>query len=393
MTPRESIPTKHEVLEWARVVRGYTPTKAAHELGISEAELEALEHGDMAPSNALFQKMLRVYAQTESILLLPSPPHTDPLPHDYRSVGRATTGSPMPETLMAIREARRIQHFITDLLEEEPEFIRHAQFRQATISEDAEAVAAAERARFGVSPDTQRSWGSHAEAFREWRSRMLDLGILVVLKDMPWEDCRGVSLGDQGLVPMVVVTSEDKDTARNFTLFHEYAHFLLGEPATCLQASDPSQSGQTEDWCNRFAAAFLVPGADLRQLIERRFPVLQADDWTPWHVMMIASGYHVSRLAMSRRLKELDITPFYDANKDELYRYDFQMKKRPPQREGGPPQAVLKLSELGVDTTLLVLDAVRGRLVDMADAARAIGLGVDQLGDLEARARQGRREA
>jgi len=385
--PREPIPAKSDVLRWARHVRGYNRQDAARELGITDDQLAAIERG-APPTSAIFGKMLRVYAQTESILLLPSPPETDPLPHDYRAVGRAPS-SPTPETLMAIREARRVQHFVGDLLEEEPEFIRHAQFSPAAASSDAEAVAEAERARFGVTPETQRSWGSHAVAFREWRSRMLDLGILVLLKSMPWEDCRGVSLGDQGLVPMVVVNSEDKDAARNFTLFHEYAHFLLGEPATCLQAHDPTPQGQIEDWCSRFAAAFLVPAEDLRGLVQRRFPALQAADWKLGHITRVASDYHVSRLAMARRLKELGITPFYDANRLQLYQFDHR-SKRPQKEAGGPSLTVVRLSEIGIDTALLVLDAVRGRLADAAEAARAIGLSVDQLGDLETRARQGR---
>ena len=60
-------------------------------------------------------------------------------------------------------------------------------------------------------------------------------GVFVLLKKMTWDDARGICLADNGEVPMIIVNDDDNEGARCFTPFHEYAHFLRGQTATCLE--------------------------------------------------------------------------------------------------------------------------------------------------------------
>jgi transcriptional regulator with XRE-family HTH domain len=123
--PREqTVPAEAKVMRWARETRGYSLRRAAQELGIPQSRLEAIENDRQPVSATVFRKMISVYQQVESVLLLPEIPETDPLPEDYRTVG-GVPRVPRPETLLAFREVRRIQRYVSELLTDDPELMLH----------------------------------------------------------------------------------------------------------------------------------------------------------------------------------------------------------------------------------------------------------------------------
>jgi Zn-dependent peptidase ImmA (M78 family) len=385
---QQTIPARSEVLRWAREASGYTQSEAAGLLGLREAELAAIESGDMPVASAVFQRMMNVYHQVESVLLLPYPPPTDPLPADYRTVGIAPA-SLTPETLLVIREARRIQHYVSDLVEEEKELFPRPEIPGASLSDNPERVADGERERFGITVHMQQRWERNEEAFDRWRARTQELGVLVLLKKMQWEDCRGLSLWNQELVPVIVVNSEDAHSARIFTLFHEYAHLLLRESGVCVTEPTLTHRGQVERWCNSFAANFLVPSDDLRRVVENRFPSMRSADWTMKDIQRLATTFRVSRYVMARRLKELGISDFLDTNIHELRRFDKKPTRERTQPGGVRPE-VQRLSEVGTGVASVVMDAWKQRLIDAGDAADILNLRTEDLGRFEERAERKR---
>lgn len=381
--PREPqpIPAKGSVLRWARNTRGYSVTEAARRLGIHGQELNDIENERKPITAALFRKMITLYQRVESDLLLPFPPDTDSLPQDYRTIGGAPTLL-SPDTLLAIREARRIQHYVTELVEEQPELIAHANITRATMfpeRSEPEQLAAQERLRFRTPIETQRLWGSYEEAFRHWREQAQDLGILVLIKKMPWEDCRGLSLWEENLIPTIVVNPEDALSARIFTLFHEYAHLMLSETSVCVQVDDQTPKGLVERWCNSFAASFLMPEADLKQSVARRFSRRTYETWTLNAIGLLAAEYRVSRVAMARRLREVGISNYYDTNRSELYRLDKRKKTAGGGGGGGRKTEVERLTEVGTATASVILDAVNQNITDVTEAADVLELRLDQL--------------
>ena len=378
----QTIPAKREVLRWARDASGYTRGEAARLLGLGEAELAAIESGDLPVTSAVFQRMIRLYHQVESVLLLPYPPEIDPLPQDYRTVGIAPA-TMTPQTLLVIREARRIQHYVSDLVEEDRELFPRAEITSASLSDDPARIANKEREGFGVTVEMQQRWERY-EAFDRWRVRTQESGILVILKKMPWEDCRGLSLWDQQLVPVIVVNSQDTHNARIFTLFHEYAHLILRESGVCITEPTLTHKGQVERWCNSFAANFLVPAQDLRGAVEASFPSLRPADWAMREVQRLATSFRVSRYVMARRLKELDITDFYDTHIHELRQFD-RRRERERKQLGGVRPEVLRLSEVGIGVAFVLLDAWKGRLIDAGEAADILNLRTEDLGRFEER--------
>ncbi|HTE86869.1 MAG TPA: ImmA/IrrE family metallo-endopeptidase [Dehalococcoidia bacterium] len=272
---------------------------------------------------------------------------------------------------------------MTELLEEDARLFPTAEIPRATLDEEPERIGERERLTFGVTWEQQWRWRPN-DSFRHWRSVLQQLGILVIVKRMPWEKCRGVSLYDQGLVPTIVINSEDADNARSFTLFHEYGHLLLREPGKCIP-SPASDALQVEKWANRFAAAFLILASDLRAYIARRPPGGDLNDLTLQEIRRMATDFRVSRYVMARRLEELSFSNFYQRSKAALYAFD----KRPaPSRKGGgaPSPEVSKVAELGSGTSMVIVNAVRNQLIDRTEAADALDLKVSQLAGFEARA-------
>ena len=111
-----SLPVTPAVLRWARAVAHLSQRDAAKQLGITVAELEQLENGQLSVSSKLYPKLLKVYRQTESAMLRPEPPALDAIPRDFRMVRR--DGNRRPDldrsTIEMIREVRRVQHSVSD---------------------------------------------------------------------------------------------------------------------------------------------------------------------------------------------------------------------------------------------------------------------------------------
>ena len=379
----QTIPAKGEILRWARLTAGFNASDAARRLGLTLTDLTAIEDGEQGVTSRIFHAMMGLYKQVESVLLLPQVPKRDPLPEDFRTSGSAPL-SLSPEARIAIREARRIQRFVTELRDIDREIMPLAAIPTASLDDPVEQLSKQERLHFGVTIEQQRKWRSD-DAFENWRDRAQRLGILVLLKKMPWRDCRGLALWDARYVPAIVVNSEDRANARTFTLFHEYAHLMLKQPGVCLQNDrGGSIKERVERWCNSYAAEFLVPAGELHRIVQEKYQSLGLSDWTISEIQRVAALFKVSRYVAARRLKDLEISNFYDTNHEQLRLYD----KRPTRDSGGVSrpsgwQVTQKLSEIGQGAASIILDGVRGQIADASDAADLLGLPIDQLRELD----------
>lgn len=393
MAEKDTIPANGAVLRWAREQAGLNRREAALFLGIPEMVLTRIEGGGADVSPVAFERMQSVYRTSESVLLLPDVPIAEPQVTNFRTVG-SKAAKPSPGTTMAIREALRFQQFISDILEEDPELIRHAEITHRTLGDDPEAVAAMERRRWGVPVGKQMAWTAGQQSVLHWRARATELGFIVLLKQMPWEDCRGLALPDADLVPTLVVNTEDAPAAQVFTIFHEIGHLLLGEAGACVQRGGNSYRGRIERWCNRFAAAFLVPERELRSTITERFGSLAPQSFTMSHIDRIATLFRVSKHVIARRLADLEMSDFYAKYADELFEMDRRV--RLPQKGDRtvrrPAAHVMRLREIGATTAHAILEAVRADVVEVTEAADVLDLPVDQLLELETRAEVQRRK-
>jgi Zn-dependent peptidase ImmA (M78 family) len=239
------------------------------------------------------------------------------------------------------------------------------------------------REQFDVSLTDQLSWGLQ-DSFSKWRELLENKGFLVLLKKMPWGDCRGFSLlGDHDL-PVIVVNSQDVPVAQNFTLFHEYAHLVLRSAAICVF----TPSNKAERWCNAFAAEFLVPSKALIDHVKRTNSHAGTSyDWPLTGVSTLANHYRVSRPAMALRLQHLGlaIPNYYDKHRSALTAFDQRRKpKTAPKIKRKPGwKEKQKLKEVGIGAASVIVGAWRERIADATEAADVLNLSLSELHGLQ----------
>ena len=145
-TVRATIPVKADVITWARESLGLTKEEAAESLKVSLELLNAWESGRTEPRVGELRRLARVYKRPLSVLLLPERPPTRPIPEDFRTI----EGRPpkmLPQTLVAIREAQRIQEIAAELLEYDPTLLIVDVLGRYNIEDSAIDSAAVERAK------------------------------------------------------------------------------------------------------------------------------------------------------------------------------------------------------------------------------------------------------
>lgn len=382
MANRRRVPADKDVLRWARIVRGFSKQEASEKIGISEQELAEIENGHQSPTIKTFKKMVSVYKQTESTLLLEHHPKAQSLPRDFRTASGASARL-SPETRLAIREAQELQQYVSEIVEDDPRLVERFQLPKPTLNSSPESEALKERQRIGVPIDTQLQW-KQSDSFEHWRDWVGRKGMLVLLKKMPWADCRGFSLLDDSLLPTIVINSEDIPAARIFTLFHEYAHLALRTAGICTLTIN----SKIERWCNLFAAAFLLPANELKTYVATVSQEAGPSyDWPLATLGRLAAHFRVSRSVMALRLQELGLAlpNYYDKHKALLVGFDKReeplnsprIKKRPGWKEKR------KLKEVGITAASVIVDAWKEQIVDPMEAADILNLSLDELRGLQ----------
>ena len=175
-----------------------------------------------------------------------------------------------------------------------------------TVDVPAERMASAERARLvaaGEGADGPIK-GSPRDMYGMLRSAIEGANIFVFQYPLATEGVCGLSLSDAD-PRAILVNSRDADSAKVFTLLHEYAHTLLGMGGVCDEhgtARPDSDRRRAEAWCNRFAASFLMPGAEFAS--ERKKLERESDD--AFEVVEgLAKRFKVSRYAAAVRAVDL----------------------------------------------------------------------------------------
>jgi Zn-dependent peptidase ImmA (M78 family) len=300
---------------------------------------------------------------------MPEPFLLSKLPKDFRTFdGR--TPSISPATAAAIKEARRLQDDMQELLEEETDLRIRYTIPDVPRGTPIPAFAAQERVRLGISVDTQLGWRSPSFAFRTWRDKVESLGIFVYVLDMPANDCRGFSLRETSNPTIVISKDEWLDAARTFTLIHEYCHIRINRPGLSDQGRN-----STESYCNEFAAQVLMPETALRQVLN--LPTHRtAVEWSMTTLRAVSSKLHVSQQALALRLENAGYAKkgFFETVKAEQQQLRKPVKPKTKGQKVIVPPYVTKLSELGARYSGTVLTAHERGSVNDVEAFRLLDL-------------------
>lgn len=363
------IPVSGRVIAWAREFRGLSLDEAAERLGMTSLRLQEIETGARQPSLTKFEKMASVYRLPLATLFRRTPPPIPPELADFRTFEGAAPQTSF-EFHVALSNVRTLQATLGVLRSEDQNF-HNAELRQYSLSSDPFEQGANERKTIGVSIQQQLDWNA-GDGFRHWRAVIERLGISVYLQRFQLTDCRGCAILDDGSTPVILINkNENSDNARTYTLVHEYAHLLVRRPGI----SDLNRRNPIEAWCNRFAAAFLMPVEGLRRVLSNYWPS-DPQHWPDHVIHNAARALNVSAQALAIRLEELGKAP-----EGINSRFVF---KGVPKRAGRVNYVTRRLSELGGRYTASVIGALDREIIDAVHASEALTLKPSKLEDARA---------
>lgn len=356
------VPINPDVLLWALRENGETPADLADRMHLDADVIESWLRGDDSPTRGQWSELADKLRRPRSAFLLPAAPAESIAPELRTARGRAARGLERDE-LLQIRRARRLQERIGALLEEldEAESVITPATHQ---SEDPSAAGRRLREWLGITVDEQLAWDTGPQAFRTWRAALEDHGFLVLMPRLGPEGVRGFSL-PHPLAPLVAVNSAETYEARSFTLIHELAHISSDTAGSCDWTPALSDEPGVERWCDRLAAALLMPAEHTRRVV-----ATAAAEGTNDEVALarhVATRFHTSLRATAVRLGELGLVEggLFDRIERLFPRLD---RDKSGGGGNGERRPAIRLREVGDRAAQIMVDAVNDGRLDEASA-------------------------
>ncbi len=368
-----------DLLIWARETAGLDLSAVARRL----RKVDKWELGAAKPTVRQLETLADLYKRPLAAFFLPARPEEAPFPTDFRVLLSDEPRKLSRRVRLALRRARRIQRLYRDLsgtreaeLGASPALSRLRRLAATMAPEDGAGYV---RESLHIDLSQQLSWANDYDALRAWRSSVEALGVLVLQLSFPVKEARGFSLSD-GPIPTIVVSSSDAVPARIFSLFHELSHLLLDKGGVCLPdpASVEEPDRDTEQFCNHFAGALLVPLNALRtrqDILELPGNAEESDE----RLTAAARAFKVSRYVILRRLlvgHHISIQHFR-RTMDRWRRTDAAEPRQ--RRKGAVKPAVQTLSQLGIPFVSLVLDAQARGTITSSDVSDYLSIRLKHL--------------
>jgi Zn-dependent peptidase ImmA (M78 family) len=381
VTTAATVKVASAVLRWAREHSSASLADAAARCERSPDELASWEEGTADPSLTALRKLAHYYGVPLSVFLLSEPPKVPARPVDLRTFAGVVKPEPSVDLAKALNRASALQSLARDLLNETG---TQAFALGHTEQGDAESLADAQRSLVGVAVAEQRGWKDERAALRGWRSAVERRGIFVLQLPMSKAEVRAFSLSKPP--PFIVLNQSDFVRSRVFSLWHEYAHVLLGTGAICMPGSGRramEQGAAVEVFCNRFAGAFLVP-ADALRTDPLAIQIVKAKSVPEDSVLdRLARRFHVSWAVIWYRLHQLGlVSQSVFTSKWQ----DWDWFPMPPEGGGGMTTPERVVATYGVNFTRLVIAASGQNVVTSADAGQYLGFAPWRLADVESEA-------
>lgn len=306
------LPYNGAMLRWAREWRGRSVEEAAARVKVPVERLLNWEEpeSDDKPTVRQARELAAFYDRAFMEFFYDGPPrlHESGLIPDYR-LHRGVSDPHGDRELLTIQHWAEMQRsnaldLFEDVEEPVPAFPSEL---TASISDDVEqaAMGARDALQFSFTEQRRFKYKDRQNLPALLRDRMEAVGVLVLREnELSKFGVSGMTIAEFPLP--VIVYAVEAPSRSAFTLMHEFAHLVLRESA--ISGGGRARDGATyerkvERWCDRFAAAFLIPKDELEQLRARpQKPVESIDDET---LAAIANHFKVSQHAMLLRLVDL----------------------------------------------------------------------------------------
>jgi len=347
------------VLKWAREWRGRTLEEAAKKAKKDVGVIEAWERGEKTPTVRQARALVAYYDRHFLELLLPEPPDLPPstaLPdfRMHRDVHAPSQDWELQDELRWVETQRINALDLYQEIGEAPVAFPSDLFATLTESVERKAALTRELLKFPVEEQVQLTRAEADKLPTLLRTLLESIGLLTLRRtSLAKLKVRGICIAEFPL-PTIVITSETP-TAQAFSLVHEFGHVLLKQSGVSGVSDRTADASTVEGWCNRFAAAFLMPAHFIEDLAGPR-PMRPAAMIEDDRLASFARTLRVSPHAMLVRLVQLGYVHrayYQDAKKPEFDRQESV------KRGGGQPEyyGVRYRSTQGDLYTGLVLEA------------------------------------
>lgn len=366
-----NVSVEPKVLEWARRSIGMSQKDVAGEFKFKdETVINAWEQGAKKPTFSQIEKLASLYKRPLAAFLLSKPPLEPPLPKDYRTELSVKHKPLTPNTLLAIRKARRLQVSAVELNKELDYPLKPISMR-TSLSEKPEAVAKKVSEVIVPSNFNISTFNSSDEAFEGWKKILEDNGILVFQISIKQREIKAFSL-IEGELPAIVVNKGDESNSKIFSLFHELGHILLNESGICDMLEE-EHSPKIEIFCNHFAGAFLVPAEEL--LGHTSVKQNKSAIWEKQILSSIANDFRVSKEVILRRLL------IHGKTTNDFYKKwrEKYVKEYHPFGRGKRNRIKERIQERGKKYVSMVFTAYNQDKISVLDVADYMEVKIDQI--------------
>ncbi len=319
---RRQITLQPKVLRWARERADLSPVELADKMNVAPDHVTEWEQTGVI-SVARADNLAAKTFTPLGYLYLPDPPEESLPIRDFRTRGDNQPRRPSPNLLDTVYQMQRRQNWMReDLIEGGAAPLPFV--GAYGLKDDHIEVATAMRAALDLADGWAEGISTWTNALRLLRERLDAAGFLIVFngfvgnshnRKLDTKEFQGFALADE-YAPLVFVNSADFIAAQIFTLAHEVAHIFVGETGLSLFDRLAPADHETERYCNKIAAEFLVPQEELRNIWSTTRTL--ADPY-----QAIARRFKVSAIVAARRMLDLDLIDrerfleFYENNKEQ----------------------------------------------------------------------------
>ena len=304
------LPVNPVIVAWARKRCALSLEEVAAKLHLDPERIANWENGDRQPTVRQARELARIYdfpfLEFFSKKIPPLPKPTS-IP-DFRSITerKSARAQFLLEEVQVWAEENRLNALdLLDLIGDEPPAF--SKQLRAKLSDDYEAVAQYVRKilKFDVAEQFALKSSERIKLPSIIRAKFEAAGALVLRMGRLHElGVRGICIFNE-VLPTIVFSSSESPGAQSFTLAHEFAHIILQQSGISGQPRLGGRTGkrEIETWCNKFAAAFLMP----KEVVIERAKDLpkNADHISNLVLNNLAAAFCVSRHAMMIRLVTL----------------------------------------------------------------------------------------
>ena len=319
-TQRETLQLRPAVLRWARARAGLTTEELARKVKLKAERVDEWENSGEI-SMAWAERLADATHSPLGFLFLSFPPD-EPLPiTDFRTRSGQTPPRVSVDLLETVQTMQQRSGWLRDeLIDTGAEPARLVSTYQPGAS-DADA-AGAMRSALGLAPDWAAEARSWPDAIGLLRDRAEAAGVMVVFNGVVGNDTarrldpdefQGFALVDE-YAPLIFVNNADYKAAQMFTVAHELAHLFVGQEGVSASESMLPSDHEVEIRCDRIAAEFLAPEAELREF----WPSGSSHED---RLRQTARHFKVSRVVAARRALDLGLI-----NREVFFRYYGQHK-------------------------------------------------------------------